>query len=335
MHVPVQLLEHARFQLAAPRKSHGAGQGAGAPGDVLASAPMPGDAGPGGNGEGAISLLLEFSIDDILDWIWEEFHLPELKPANNTQSEQADLIWDGWDKRGAASRLDRRRTLKQAIKRRAIQSESESRSVPAAFTNDDLRFRQIQLRPKPSSNAVVFFVLDASASMREMERQLAKTFYFFALQGLRRKYQQVEVRFIGHTTRAWEFSEDDFFQVADSGGTIASSAFRLALALIHQHYRAEAYSRYLFYASDGENFPEDRGAASEQLSQLAREVSYMGYAETAPGNPLAADTEMRRLFAGLERQRLAVANTLLACRDDIWTAIRKFFTHRSMTEPSS
>jgi len=327
--VPVRLLEHARFQLAAPRKSYGAGQGDGKPGDVLLAPPLPGECGSGGDGEGGISLLLEFSIEDILDWIWEEFRLPELKPSHNALREQPELIREGWDKRGAASRLDRRRTVKEAIKRRAIQPD------PTPFINDDLRFRQIHVRPRPSSSAVVFFVLDASSSMRETERRLAKNFFFFALQGLRRKYQQVAVRFIGHTTQAWEFSEEDFFQVTGSGGTIASSAFRLALSLVEQDYKPEAYSRYLFYASDGENFPEDRNPASKLLSQLARELSYMGYAETAPGNPLALDTEMRRLFCELERQRLAVANTLLTCGDDVWTAIRKFFTHQSMAEQAA
>ena len=61
----------------------------------------------------------------------------------------------------------------------------------------------------------------------------------------------------------------------------------------------------------------------------------MGFAETAPGNPLPLDTEMRRLFSELERQQLAVANTLLTCGDDVWTAIRKFFTHQSMAEQST
>jgi len=324
--VPVRLLEHAHFQLATPRKSSGAGQGAGKPGDVLLPAPMPGQPGQGGNEEGAISLLLEFSIDDILDWIWEEFHLPELKPTENNLLDQTTLVREGWDKRGAAARLDRRRTIKQALKRRAIQPD------PPAFTNEDLRFRQVRIRHHPSSSAVVFFVMDVSASMEELQRRLAKTFFFFALQGIRRKYKQVATRFIAHTGRAWEFTEADFFEVSGSGGTVASSAFRLALSLIEQDYNGAQYNRYLFYTSDGENFAEDRSSASQALGRLARELNYMAYAETQPGSPLAMDTEMRRLFIELERQQLAVAHSLLTCGDDVWTAIRKFFTHQSMAE---
>ena len=58
------------------------------------------------------------------------------------------------------------------------------------FTNEDLRFKQLVQRRKPATNAVVIFALDVSASMTEAERKLAKTFFFFVLQGIRRKYAQ-------------------------------------------------------------------------------------------------------------------------------------------------
>jgi len=327
--VPVRLLEHARFRLSTPRRSQGAGQGEGKPGDVLIPAPPGGFGHGGGNEEGALSLLLEFSVDDIMDWLWEEFQLPELRPSSKTMLDQPELIHEGWDRRGAPSRLDRRRTVKEAIKRRSIQSD------PAPFTNDDLRFRQVRVRQQPSSSAVIFFAVDVSASMTEIERRLAKTFFFFALQGIRRKYHQVVTRFIAHTTHAWEFSEADFFQVSGSGGTIASSAFRLALELMQESYCASHYNCYLFYASDGENFAEDRGPASTALAQLARQLNYMGYAETLPGMPLAMDSETRRLFAELERQGLPVASSTLSSNDDVWTAIRKFFAHRAIVEQAA
>ena len=98
--------------------------------------------------------------------------------------------------------------------------------------------------------------------MAAAERQLAKTFFFFALQGIRRQYGRVETRFIAHTTQAWEFSEKEFFQVTGVGGTGASTAFNLALEIIEREYTPGQYNGYLFYASDGENFTEDRPAAA-------------------------------------------------------------------------
>ncbi|MDB5754680.1 MAG: hypothetical protein JWR56_1108, partial [Massilia sp.] len=265
--VPVRLLEHARFRLADSRISSGAGQGDAQPGDVLQPADPfdtgQGDDDDGGSGEGEVRLMLEFSIDEVMDWLWEELKLPELKPRPNTRLDSPELVREGWDKRGAPSRLDRRRTAKEAIKRRAVQTD------PVPFTNEDLRFRQVVARQRPATSAVVFFVIDVSASMTHAERRLAKSFFFFALQGIRRKYAKVGTRFIAHTTRAWEFTEADFFHVSGSGGTIASSAFRLTLDLVRGELDAAHDNIYMFYASDGENFTEDRAAANLALLELA------------------------------------------------------------------
>jgi uncharacterized sporulation protein YeaH/YhbH (DUF444 family) len=328
--VPVRLLEHARFRLAEGRSQTGAGQGKGEPGDILQRGHPDqddaGDMGEGGNEDGEVRLLLEFSIDDVMDWIWEELKLPDLKPKPNARIDEMDLVREGWDKRGARSRLDRRRTVKEAIKRRAVQTD------PVPFTNDDLRFRQLVTRSRPSTSAVVFFVIDVSASMTQIERKLAKSFFFFALQGIRRKYSKVETRFIAHTTHAWEFSEAEFFQVSGIGGTIASSAFRLTLDIVKSEMNAAASNIYLFYASDGENFTEDRAAATQSLVELAGMLNYIGYIETLPGVPRSLETEMRRLCNDLERRGLSVGSSVLAGSDDVWRALRKFFSDQSETD---
>lgn len=293
------------------------------PGDVLQPAlpeRAPGGAqGEGGSDQGEVRLLLEFSIDDVMDWVWEELKLPDLQPKPGTRIDTPELTRAGWDKRGARSRLDRRRTVKEAIKRRAMQDD------PVPFTNDDLRYRQLVLRTRPSTSAIVLFVIDVSASMTQLERKLAKSFFFFALQGLRRKYARVDTRFIAHTTQAWEFTEQEFFQVSGMGGTIASSAFRLVLDLLRKELDPAANNIYLFYASDGENFSEDRNAATAALAELAGLLNYIGYIETLPGMPRALETEMRRLCSELERRGLPVGCSILSAPDDVWRALRKFF----------
>jgi uncharacterized sporulation protein YeaH/YhbH (DUF444 family) len=325
--VPVRMLEHARFKLSDGRTQSGAGQGAGEPGELLVpgrpDSGDPGQSGEGGNGQGEVRLMLEFSIDDIMDWVWDELKLPEMKPKPGGRSDEVELVREGYDKRGARSRLDRRRTVKEAIKRRAVQVD------PVPFTNDDLRFRQIVTRQRPSTRALVFFVIDVSASMTQIERKLAKSFFFFALQGIRRKYADVSTRFIAHTTHAWEFSESEFFQVSGIGGTIASSAFRLTHELIRTEIDVAANNIYLFYASDGENFTEDRGAATLALTELGEVLNYIGYVETLPGIPRSMETEMRRLFNELERRGVACGNSVIASSDDIWRALRQFFSQQA------
>jgi uncharacterized sporulation protein YeaH/YhbH (DUF444 family) len=328
VHVPVHVLEHARFRLADnPTDSfRNAGQGQGQPGDVLRPAQQRPDDGEaeGGNSEGEVRLLLELKVDDIVDWLWEELKLPDLQPKPKTTLSEDEFVREGWDKRGARTRLDRRRTVKEAVKRRAIQQD------PVPFANEDLRFRQLVHRRKPATNAVVLFALDVSASMTDAERKLAKTFFFFVLQGIRRKYGKVETRFIAHTTQAWEFSEPDFFQVTGTGGTGASTAFQLAIDMIESDYDPSQYNGYLFYASDGENFTEDRSAAKAGLAKLTQLLNYVGYVETVPGSSRVTDTEMKAICNQLEQASASLGSCVLNHPDDIWKAIRKFFLQEAM-----
>jgi uncharacterized protein len=328
--VPVKLLEHARFRLAdsSSKPYTSAGQGQGKPGDILRQAQpdFGGEEGEGGNNEGEVKLMLEFKVDDIIDWLWEELQLPDLQPKRNTSVTDDEYVREGWDRHGARARLDRRRTVKEAVKRRATQEKTQEN--PVAFTNEDLRFKQLVQRRKPATNAVVIFALDVSASMTDAERKLAKSFFFFVLQGIRRRYAKVETRFIAHTTQAWEFSENEFFNVSGSGGTGASTAFKLALELIEAEYDPSQYNGYLFYASDGENFTEDRTAATDYLSRLANLLNYIGYVETVPGSPRTSETEMKMLCTDIERGGAPIGSSVLTRHDDVWKAIRKFFVQQ-------
>src|SRR3989454_6739992 len=161
--VPVKILEHARLRLLEPEVRQGAGQGRGEPGEVLQPGREDGEraAQPGGTQDGEIRFVVELKIDEIVDWLWEELKLPELKPRRAAALDEPDYVREGWDRHGARARLDRRRTVKEAVKRRAIQDD------PVAFTNDDLRFRQLVKRATPSINAAVIFALDVSGSMDE------------------------------------------------------------------------------------------------------------------------------------------------------------------------
>ena len=69
--VPVRMLEHHHFRLRRADESQGAGQGKAKPGDVFTdpSKEGQGEKGPGGREEGEVQLLLEFKIDDIVDWL--------------------------------------------------------------------------------------------------------------------------------------------------------------------------------------------------------------------------------------------------------------------------
>jgi uncharacterized sporulation protein YeaH/YhbH (DUF444 family) len=334
--VPVRLLEHARFRLAEGRSQTGAGQGKGEPGDVLRPAREDGaEKGQGGTGNGEIRFVVELKVDEIVDWLWEELKLPELKPKRAATLDEPDYIREGWDKRGARSRLDRRRTLKEAVKRRAIQSNAQDALVeePVAIANEDLRFRQLVRRPRPATSAAVIFALDVSGSMDEAQRRLAKQIFFFALQGIRRQYTKVETVFLAHAAEAWEFDESQFFQASSSGGTVTSSVSRLALELLQRRYDISRYNAYFFYASDGENAAEDRDEAKGLLAELASLVNYAGYVETggvATFRP--RETQLAEIFNEMKVKGAPVGVSHLSSQEDIWKAIREFFTEQASQE---
>lgn len=320
--VPVRMLEHYRFRLRAGEQSQGVGQGKVKPGDVLIPAnadASPGNKGTGGTDRGGIELLLEFKVDDIIDWLWEELRLPNLQTRTGP-SEDAEWKREGWDRRGARSRLDRRRSLKEATKRRALGGASP------AFIDEDLRYRQLTRRRQPAIHAAVFFLLDVSGSMTERDRQLSKTFFFWVSMGLRRQYRSLDIVFVAHTTEAWEFNEAEFFKVVGTGGTVSSTGFSKVSEIVESRFSQTNCNIYLFYASDGDNAIDDRARARAELEKVARIARYAGYLEISPNVLRTVRTETIRLFdevaaAGLPAGRFSIAGV-----EDIAAAVRHFFT---------
>jgi len=323
--VPVKMLEHYHFKLNQPKQQQGVGQGQAKAGDVLQQGSPQGsgkDKGKGSNEGGGIEFMLEFKVDDIVDWLWEEMQLPNLK-ARVGKSEETDWMREGWDKKGARSRLDRRRSLREAVKRRAIQPTGPN------FSDDDLRFRQLNQREQPSIQAVVFLLMDVSGSMTDADRKLAKTFFFWAIQGLKRQYRHLDTVFVAHTTEAFEFDEDKFFQVTGSGGTVTSAGLHKVQEIINERYSPSRYNIYLFYASDGDNYPEDRAVAAAALTEIASVASYSGYIEVASSTPQHLNTEVGQLFRSIASSGKDAGSFAITKLEDIWQAVRHFFKHQA------
>jgi uncharacterized sporulation protein YeaH/YhbH (DUF444 family) len=299
----------------------GVGQGAAKPGDQIATPDEGSDGagrGVGGDEDGGISYVLEFQVDDIVDWLWEDMQLPNLTSRTGGARED-EWTREGWDRRGPRARLDRRRSLRESIKRQAVQPESKG------FVNDDLRFRQLARREQPATSAVVFLVLDVSASMDEQSRKLAKSFFFWAVQGLRRRYHHLEIVFVAHTTQAWEFPEEEFFQVSGSGGTFFSAALGKVREIIEQRCSPTLHNLYLFYASDGENSPSDRQATETGLDALLADLQFAGFLEVGSPEAKAPTSDIGQLFLRLAHDGRPVGAFRAGGPDDIWAAVRHFF----------
>jgi hypothetical protein len=169
-------------------------------------------------------------------------------------------------------------------------------------------------------------MLDVSGSMSDRDRKLAKTFFFWVVQGLRREYRSLETVFVAHTTDAWEFAEGDFFQVAGTGGTVASTGLNKVRELIDARFNPARHNIYLFYASDGDNSIGDHAPAAAALADIATKSCFAGYIEVASGLSRQLATETGRLFGAAAATGLPVASFVIDDFDGVWAAVRHFFS---------
>jgi hypothetical protein len=138
--------------------------------------------------------------------------------------------------------------------------------------------------------------------------------------------------FVAHTVEAWEFQESQFFEVSGSGGTVASTAFRKILEIASQRFDPGRFNTYVFYASDGANFHNDREAAEAALAELGKLANYVGYVETASGAQPPLQSETAVLFEHLEAASHAAGKHALTTPESVWEAIRAFFSRRAEVE---
>jgi uncharacterized sporulation protein YeaH/YhbH (DUF444 family) len=165
--------------------------------------------------------------------------------------------------------------------------------------------------------------------MSDRDRKLAKTFFFWVVQGLRREYRSLETVFVAHTTEAWEFVESDFFQVTGTGGTVASTGLNKVREIIAARFSPARHNIYLFYASDGDNSMGDREPAQEALEDITAKACFCGYVEVASGLSRQLATETGRLFADAAASGQPAASYVIDDFDGVWGAVRHFFSAES------
>jgi uncharacterized sporulation protein YeaH/YhbH (DUF444 family) len=162
--------------------------------------------------------------------------------------------------------------MREAVKRRA------STNSDVLITNEDLRFRQLKKKKTPESKAVCIYALDISGSMTDEHRKLAKSFFFWSRELIRRTYPKCKSEFVVHTTKAEEVPEDQFFGVRGDGGTIMSTCLSLVNDIINDRY-SNGYNIYFIHASDGDNFYDDTTASNLQLDKILDICRLAGYIE--------------------------------------------------------
>lgn len=287
------------------------------PGDRIGK-PKGGGKGKGNEGadDGAGEDEFAFTLtnEEFLNIVFDGLELPNLvkksdKGATRTKSHRAGFTTSGMPsnlnvERTAVAGLARRIALKTPKKRRILElqamlesEEDEDKRIEIEedirklkvraeavrfLDNVDLRFNNFVQRPEPITQAVMLCVMDVSGSMEEREKIIAKKFFLLLHLFLQRQYKKIDIVFIRHTHEAAEVDEQEFFYGKETGGTVVSTAYELAIDIIRERYNADSWNIYLAQASDGDNAYNDNAKIAELLTNdLLPALQFMTYLEIA------------------------------------------------------
>jgi hypothetical protein len=197
-------------------------------------------------------------------------------------------------------------------------------------------YRTWNVSEEKHSNAVVFLMIDRSASMWEDKIYAVKAFFFWIVQFLKRKYDRVEIKFIAHDYFARELDEKEFFSISDSGGTKVSSAYEMCRDMIKHNYPRSRWNIYCFHASDGDTFgdePQCMNLVKEIVNELGGNL--FAYTEIKFDSWRDGDSQLLAHFLELMSDgEDRVIATVVEEMSDILNALKIFlqFSHRRTLE---
>jgi uncharacterized sporulation protein YeaH/YhbH (DUF444 family) len=316
-----------------------------------------GDASP--DGEGEDEFVFQISKDEYLDMLFEDLALPNLEKTQIAKVTEWETHRSGYQTAGVPANISIVRSLQQSLARRTAMTAGKKRllneleqelerihrqepalpleekrikeeiaalrkkieAVPFIDTFD-LRFKNYEKRPIPSSQAVMFCLMDVSGSMDQATKDIAKRFYVLLYLFLNRTYENVDVVFIRHHTQAKEVDEHEFFYSQETGGTIVSSALKMMDEIIEKRYPTAQWNIYAAQASDGDNWADDSPRCKELLEQkLLPRCQYYSYIEITRRSHQTLWHEYDKL--GSEFDNFAMKN--IRSVEDIFPVFRELF----------
>jgi len=280
-----------------------------------------------GNEKGEEFYEVELTLDELAKYLFDDLNLPDLEKKSDASVLAEKIKRKGYRTKGIRARLSKKETLKnkirrqkQAIKNKTWDPESGERFT---FHEDDLKYKHIEIKHKPITNAVIFFIMDVSGSMGKQKKFLARSFFFLLYQFIRYRYEKIDIVFVAHTTEAKEVNEDDFFQRGSSGGTFISSGLDKSLEIINERYNPNSWNLYAFHGSDGENWAEDNEKAKTAMQKLIDICQLAGYIQIVPDGDKVYGKEMADVFQPLITDNFKVLK--LGKKEDVWPQFSKLF----------
>ena len=168
-------------------------------------------------------------------------------------------------------------------------------------------------------------------SMGEFKKYIARSFYFWMVRFLKTKYDNVKIVFISHHTEAKEVTEEQFFTQGESGGTVVSSAYKLALSIIKERFTPTDWNIYPFHFSDGDNYYSDNDEAVKLADELIKTCNLFGYGEIGEEGASSYRRSSGALLS-LYKDHLKNKDRFIGVRiddkEDVYPALKEFFGKR-------
>lgn len=225
-----------------------------------------------------------------------------------------------------ADLTDEQKKRIEEIEHRITALKRKLKAVP--FIDDvDLRFNRWERVPIPTTQAVMFGIMDCSGSMGEWEKEMAKRFFMLLLLFLTYNYERVDIVWIRHHTIATEVEEEDFFHARDTGGTLVSPALELMKKIIDERYNPNQWNIFGCQISDGDNWPEDTPKSIDILSNQLLPISrYFAYVEIDQHG--GKDSDLWPEYDELKQTKHNMEMTVITSPTDIYPVFRSLFEKR-------
>ncbi len=327
--IPMRALDEYKFRFDYRKKKHvGQGDGKTKVGDVIGQENQQGQgqgSGEAGNSPGQDFYEADVNVDEIAALIFEDLQLPFLEEKAKQAVQSKTTKFTEIRRTGAMSNLDKRRSILENIRRTA---REEGIAKLGKFKKEDLRYKSWEEELKYESNAVIIAMMDVSGSMSEFKKYIARSFYFWMVRFLRTKYDQVQIVFISHHTEAKEVTEEQFFTQGESGGTVVSSAYKLALDIIAERYNPRDWNIYPFHFSDGDNYYSDNDEAVKLADKLIETCNLFGYGEIGEEGGSAyrrASGALLSIFEDRIKNKDRFIGVRIDEKEDVYPALKKFF----------
>lgn len=331
--VPMRALDEYKFRFDHRKRKHvGQGDGKTKVGDVIAREDegQGQGSGQGGDQPGQDYYEAEVEIDEIAAMIFADLQLPFLEDKAKRAIPSQTTRFTEIRRTGVLSNLDKRRTIMENIRRNA---REKGQAKIGGFKKEDMRFKSWEDEIRYESNAAVIAMMDVSGSMGEFKKYIARSFFFWMVRFLRTKYDSVEIVFISHHTEAKEVNEEQFFTQGESGGTVVSSAYQLALEIIAERFPPHDWNVYPFHFSDGDNYYSDNEDAVKTADQLIETCNLFGYGEIGEEG-MATYRRSSGALLSIFNDRLKNQDRFIGVRiddkEDVYPALKEFFGKRGV-----